>query len=127
MKYKKWGIFLTTSQKKCVMIPQVYLIASQQEEIRVYDRSSQIYFSPKIFYEKTRNLLPKNKKPSTENKKPSTENHETSNNFMSRYVGKYVRYSQNKIGAERANVGLLEAVFDLSLRGFISSKSSSEC
>ena len=53
----------------------------------------------------------------------SNKNHAT---FMSWYVGEYVRDSQTEVGAERAIIGLLEAVFGLSLGCLISSKSLSE-
>ena len=82
MKYKKWGIFLTTSQKKCVIISQVYLIVSQRREIRVLYRYSEvcgILFRQETLLRKNKKPSTGNKKPSTKNKKPSTKKQETSN------------------------------------------------
>ena len=111
------------------MIFSIYLIVSLKRKQVFDDPYSQVFgilFRQEIF---NQNKKPptENKKPPTENKKPPTENHATSNNFMGWYVVKYGRYSQTEVGAEGANVGLLEAVFGLFLRGFIRSKSSSEC
>ena len=73
---------------------------------------------------KTRNLLRKNKKFLLRKQEiPST----MQTAFMCLYGSEYVPDSLIVVGVEGANLGLLEAVFSLSLRGFISSKISSEC
>ena len=63
----------------------------------------------------------------TSNRKHETSNKKTPTSFMSWYMVEYGQDSQTKVGAERANLELLEAVFGLFLKFLVSSKFLSEC
>ena len=83
------------------------------------------------FYEKQETFCGKTRKSFYRNRKVLLRKQESPSTvrtvFMCLYRSEYVPDSLIVVGVERANLGVLEAVFSLSLRGFISSKISSEC
>ena len=128
--------FSDKSEKKVFINFQVYLsLSSDQEKFSVGTVFSVCCCvlcrrkpptKTRNLQRKTRNLQ-KNKKPPTENRKQPTDNKKPPTSFMSWYMVEYGQESQTKVGAERANLGLFEAVFGLFVKFLVSSKFLSEC
>ena len=115
--------FSDKSEKKVFIIFQVYLSLSSDQENSALEH----YFQLVVVFCVEEKPPTENKKPPTKNKKPPTKNKKPPTSFMSWYMVEYGQDSQTKVGAERANLGLFEAVFGLFVKFLVSSKFLSEC